>query len=296
MKLGVYNNLSDQAFLEKAYRALMGRPLNLATPTAYTEKLQWLKLYDRRDIYTTMVDKAKSKEYISSILGTNEYCIETLGVWDTFDEIDISSLPEQFVLKCTHDSGGIFICKDKSQLNLSVAKKTIESGLARSFYLRTREPQYKNIKARIIAEPYIEDEKTKELRDYKFFCFNGKARALFVATDRQKDDEPTKFDFFDMEYNHLDIVNGHPNAAIPPEKPQNFELMRKLAEKLSEGFPHIRVDFYEANGNVYIGELTLHHFSGFEPFVPEKWDYVFGEWLALPEKKETSEGSVMKGK
>lgn len=288
MKLGFYNHLSDKAFLEKAYRAYMGRTLDLESPSAYTEKLQWLKLYDRRDIYTTMVDKAQAKDYISNILGTKEYCIETLGVWDSFEEIDFSLLPNQFVLKCTHDSGGIVICKDKSALNMEKTRETIEEGLKRSFFLKTREPQYKNVKPRIIGEPYVEDHSSKELRDYKFFCFDGKARCLFVATDRQVVDEPTKFDFFDLDYRHLDIVNGHPNAKVPPEKPKNFELMIELAEKLSKGFPHIRVDFYEADGKVYIGELTLHHFSGFEPFVPDKWDYVFGDWLVLPKRGDNS--------
>lgn len=286
MKLGLYNRLSDRTFLEKAYKAYMGRNLNLDSPKAYTEKLQWLKLYDRRDVYTTMVDKAQAKEYISRKLGTNEYCIETLGVWDHFDEIDFDMLPNQFVLKCTHDSGGIVICKDKTKLDFEKARETIEEGLKRSFFLQTREPQYKNVKPRIIGEPYIEDQSSKELRDYKFFCFDGKARCLFVATDRQVANEPTKFDFFDLNYTHLDIVNGHPNAKKVPEKPLNFELMKELAEILSKGFPHIRVDFYEANGKVYVGELTLHHFSGFEPFVPDQWDYTFGEWLVLPQRSE----------
>lgn len=284
MELGLYDHLPDKEFLEKAYFSLMGRQLDLTAPTAYTEKLQWLKLYDRREIYTTMVDKAQSKSYITSILGTNEYSIETLGVWDKFDDIDFNALPNQFVLKCTHDSGGIVICKDKTSLDMIKAKRTIENGLKHSFYLRTREPQYKNVIPRIIGEPYIEDSSTKELRDYKFFCFDGKARCLFVATDRQKIGEPTKFDFFDLNYDHLDIINGHPNAKVPPERPFNFELMIDLAEKISKGFPHIRVDFYEVNKRAYIGELTLHHFSGFEPFVPDKWDYVFGEWLTLPKR------------
>ena len=284
MKMGLYNRLSDKAFLEKAYRAYMGRDLNLVSPKAYTEKLQWLKLYDRRDIYTTMVDKAQAKGYISERLGTSEYCIETLGVWDRFDDIDFDLLPDQFVLKCTHDSGGIVICKDKSKMDLNKAREIINDGLKRSFFMQTREPQYKKVKPRIIGEPYVEDHSSKELRDYKFFCFDGKARCLFVATDRQVINEPTKFDFFDLNYTHLNIINGHPNAKNPPEKPLNFELMIKLAETLSTGFPHIRVDFYEANGKVYVGELTLHHFSGFEPFVPDHWDYTFGDWLVLPQR------------
>jgi len=134
----------------------------------------------------------------------------------------------------------------------------------------------------IIGEPYLEDASSKELRDYKVFCFDGTAKCLFVATNRQSVDEPTKFDFFDLGYRHLDIINGHPNAKIPPAKPHNLDLMIELAEKLSKGYPHIRVDFYEVNNRLYVGELTLHHWSGFEPFIPDEWDYVIGEWLILP--------------
>ena len=279
---GLYNRLSDKDYLEKAYYYLMNRRLNLASPKAYTEKLQWLKLYDRRDVYTSMVDKANAKTFICDVLGTDEFCIDTLGVWKNTDEIDIDKLPRQFVLKCTHDSGGIVICKDKETFNWNESRKVLEHGLKSSFYLITRESQYKNVIPQIIGEPYVEDNRTGELRDYKFFCFDGKAKALFVATDRQKPGEETKFDFFDIEYNHLPIINGHPNAAIPPEKPLNFDLMIALAEKVSAGFPHVRVDFYEANGKLYIGELTLHHFSGFTPFIPDEWDYKFGDWLTLP--------------
>ena len=147
--------------------------------------------------------------------------------------------------------------------------------------MQGREWPYKNVRPRIIAEKYMEDNETKELRDYKFFCFDGQPKALFVASDRQCKEE-TKFDFFDMNYQHLPITNGHPNASVIPEKPIKFNEMKVLAEKLSNGFPHVRVDFYEVNGRVYFGELTFYHWSGFMPFNPEKWDYEFGSWLKLP--------------
>ncbi len=287
---GWYDRLSDKAFLEKAFRAYLGRPINWDKPVTFNEKLQWLKLYDRREIYPTMVDKSTAKGYFSSVLGTDEYCVPTLGVWDSFEEIRFDDLPEQFVLKCTHDSGGLYICKDKSQMDLREAEQKMKRGLKSSFFLKTREWQYSQVKPRIIAEPYLEDEVTKELRDYKFFAFDGEVKCLFVATDRQKPNEPTKFDFFDREYRHLDIVNGHPNAAVPPEKPAHFDLMLQLASTLSRGFPFLRVDLYEVNGRVYVGELTLHHYSGFVPFVPEKWDGIFGEWLTLPDRT-TENGS-----
>lgn len=277
------HKLSDKKFLKLEYYACMGERLNLENPETYNEKLQWLKLYDRKAEYTTMVDKYSVKEYVADKIG-EEYIIPTLGVWDAFDEINFDSLPNQFVLKCTHDSGGLVICKNKSGFDIQKAKEKIEKSLKRDYFYVHREWPYKNVKKRIIAEKYMEDAETSELRDYKFFTFDGKVKALFIATDRQNEVEETKFDFFDEEYNHLDIRNGHPNATRIPQKPQNFELMKELAQKLSEGIPHVRVDFYEVNGKVYFGELTFTHWSGLVAFEPKKWDYTFGSWITLPEK------------
>ena len=275
--------IPDPLYLRLRYLFVMKKVLHLKNPVTYNEKLQWLKLNDRKDIYTTMVDKYEAKRFVSDRIG-EEYIIPVLGVWNSFDEIDFESLPERFVLKCTHDSGGLVIVKDKSKLDLDSAKKKIEKCLKKNYYYCGREWPYKNVKPRILAEVYMEDAKTSELRDYKFFCFNGKAKALFVASERQKEDEETKFDFFDMEYNHLPIRNGHPNAEIPPEKPMNFDRMRELAEILSEGIPHLRVDFYEVDGKIYFGELTFTHWNGMTPFEPEEWDETFGSWIELPIK------------
>lgn len=147
-----------------------------------------------------------------------------------------------------------------------------------------REWPYKDIKPRIIAEQYMEDNASGELRDYKFFCFDGKVKALFIASDRMTQGEETKFDFFDADYNHLPFRNGHPNASVLPNKPLNFDKMKELAAQLSAGYPQVRVDLYEVNGKVYFGELTFFHWSGMTPFEPEDWDYKFGEWLTLPPK------------
>ena len=281
---GFYKNLSDEKLLKKLFKARMGKELDLENPKTFNEKTQWLKLYDRRPEYTQMVDKYEAKKYVSDRIG-EEYIIPLLGVWDKFDEIDFDKLPKQFVLKCTHDSGGLVIVRDKDKLDKKAAKAKIEKCLKKNYYYYCREWPYKNVKPRIIAEAYMEDAETKELRDYKFFCFNGVAKALFVATERQNKNEETKFDFFDMEYNHLPIKNGHPNAAVPPKKPKTFDEMKTLAEKLSVGVPSLRVDFYEVNGKCYFGELTLSHFNGMTPFEPEEWDYKFGEWITLPPKK-----------
>lgn len=274
----------DRLYLGALYRLLIGGKLNLKTPTTYSEKLQWLKLYYRKPVFTTMVDKYAVKQYVESIIGS-DYVIPTLKVWDHVEDINWDELPNQFVLKCTHDSGGIVICKDKSTLNKEQAVKKLKAGLKRDYYKQWREWPYKNVPRRIIAEQYVEPEaKFQDLPDYKFFCFNGEVKALFVATDRQKEGEDVKFDFFDEHFNLLPFKQGHEHAETTPQKPTHFELMKSVAAKLSEGIPHVRVDFYEAGDKVFFGELTLYHFSGLVPFQPKEWDRIFGDMLTLPEK------------
>lgn len=282
IKFTIEKLLPDRIFLQLKFKKRMGKKLNLKSPQTFNEKIQWLKLYDRKPIYSLMVDKYTAKQYVAEHIG-NEYIIPTLGVWDKFDDIDFDALPNQFVLKCTHDSGGLVICRDKKSLDKQGAKEKIEHSLKKNYYWSGREWPYKNVKPRIIAEQYMEDSKTEELRDYKFFCFDGVARALFIATERQKEGEEVKFDFYDMNFKHLDFRQGHPNAAACPAKPETFNEMRRIAEKLSEGIPHLRVDFYEVNGKAYFGELTFSHFSGMVPFNPEEWDTTFGGWIKLPE-------------
>lgn len=274
---------NDKSYIKYLWNNRMDYPLDLDNPKTYNEKLQWLKLYNKDKTYTALVDKYEVKEYVSKRIG-GQYIIKTLGVWDSFDEIDFDSLPNQFVLKCTHDSGGIVICKDKMGFNKAAAKKKIEKSLKSDYYMYAREWPYKNVRRRIIAEEYMEDSVTKELRDYKFFCFDGDVEWLFIATDRQNREEPY-FDFFDKDYNHLPLKHGHPNSPIPPQKPSCFDEMKLLATKLSSGFPHVRVDFYEVNGKVYFGELTFFHHSGMVPFEPREWDYKFGEHIKLSKTK-----------
>ena len=279
--LGRYNDWDDKKYLEKVFECIMGKELDLDNPQTFNEKLQWLKLYDRKPEYTTMVDKYAVKKYVADIIG-EEYIIPTLGVWNHFDEIDFDKLPNQFVLKCTHDSGGLVICKDKNKLDLKAAKQKIEKSLKQNYYWFGREWPYKDVKPRIIAEKYMIDESGYELKDYKFFCFNGEPKMMFIATDRGSD---TKFDFYDIDFNHLPFTNGHPNANKKIKRPKNYSKMLALAAKLSFGIPHVRVDFYNINGKIYFGELTFFHWSGLVPFEPEEWDYKLGNWLKLPEKK-----------
>lgn len=272
---------SDEKFLKRIFKLSMGKELNLDNPQTFSEKLQWLKLHNRKPEYTQMVDKVGAKEYVANIIG-EEYIIPTIGVWDRVEDIDFDKLPDQFVLKCTHDSGGIVICSDKSKLDISAAKAKLKRGLKRQFYAQNREWPYKNVKPRIIGEQYMVDDSGYELKDYKWFCFNGEPKALFIATDRGVKGEETKFDFFDAEFNHLPFTNGHPNANREIAKPKSFEKMKELAAKLSEGQPHLRVDFYDIDGKIYFGELTFYHWSGTMPFEPEEWDYTFGSWIKLP--------------
>ncbi len=275
--------IPDKPYLKLRYRARFHQRLNLKNPRTFSEKIQWLKLYDRKPEYSMMVDKCEVKKYVANLIG-EEYIIPTLGVWNSFDEIDFDALPNQFVLKCTHDSGGLVICTDKASFDIEAAKKKIEGSMKAKYYYHGREWPYKSVKPRIIAEQFMEDSTTKDLRDYKFFAFKGEAKLLFIATERQEKDSETKFDFFDMEFNHLDFRNGHPNADVTPTKPQNFDKMKELTEKLSVGIPHVRVDFYDVNGKVYFGELTFSHWSGLMPFEPHEWDEILGSWITLPEK------------
>lgn len=272
----------DELFLRIKWNICMNYSLNLNNPQTFNEKLQWLKLYDRKPLYTNMVDKYEAKKHVADIIG-EEHIIKTLVVYNNLNEIDFESLPNQFVLKYTHDSGGVVICKDKSKLNKNAAIKTLKKSLRGNYYWRTREWPYKNVKPRIIAEEYMEDA-FGELRDYKFFCFNGKVKFMFIATDRTKNTD-TCFDFFDADFNHLPFVQGHPNAKKTPDKPNTFNEMKEIAERLSKGIPCLRVDLYEVNGKIYFGELTFSHFSGIVPFVPKEWDYRLGSWIMLPKVK-----------
>lgn len=272
---------SDKVYLSIKHFLLVGGFMHWRNPKTYNEKLNWLKIYDRNPIYTTMVDKIKAKEYVSKVIG-EEYIIPTYCTWERPEDIDFNSLPNQFVLKCNHaGSYGMCICKDKSKLDFAKVRSGLADCLKEDYYLFSREWPYKNVERKILAEKYMLDNKTNELRDYKFFCMDGQCRALFIATDRQNRKEPY-FDFFDADFNHLDIEQGHPNAPTMPEKPINFDLMKTLAEKLSQGIPQLRVDFYEVNGKVFIGELTLFHFGACTPFKPKSIDDKWGTWIKLP--------------
>lgn len=281
--LRLSNYIPDRFYLQLLYRRVFGKKLNLLNPITYNEKLQWLKLYNRNPLYSRLVDKYEVKKWVENRIGA-QYLIPTIGVWNEFDEIDFEKLPNQFVLKCTHDSGGVIIVNNKSELNIVNAREKINRCLKRNYFWPGREWPYKNVTPRIIAEDYIsfKDSDLSGIPDYKFFCFDGKVNALLVATDRQAGD--TKFDFFDNKFTPLPFRWGHDHARVTPGKPKNFDQMVRIAETLSKGFPHVRVDLYNCDGMVYFGELTFTHWSGFCPFEPEEWDSRFGEWINLPDR------------
>lgn len=274
------HTMPTKAYLKLKYRVVFKKPLDLKNPQTYSEKLQWLKLYGYRPEHTMMVDKVLVKDYVRNIIG-DEYIIPTLAVWDDPDGIDFDSLPDRFVLKCNHDSGRVVVCRDKAGLDRDKALKEMRASFRHNYYLMGRETPYKFVRRKVFAEQYMQDEKTSDIRDYKFFCFGGVPKAMFIASERATD---VKFDFFDMDFNHLPLRQGYDNSPYPIDKPENFELMKELAAKLSKGLPHVRVDLYEINGKVYFGELTFFHFSGFMPFEPADWDRTWGEWLELPSK------------
>jgi len=293
---GLADLLSDEIYLKCSYRARVGTKLHLDNPQTFNEKLQWLKLHDRNPLYTTLSDKYAVRQYIKDKIG-EKYLIPLLGgPWESFDEINFDALPNQFVLKCTHDSGGVVVCRDKSRFDINAAREKISRCLKRNYYLIGREWPYKNVPPRIIAEQYMTDdgdipesdgpERITDLKDYKFFSFNGTVKVMYVASNRASTTEETNYDFFDMDFQHLPFTSVHPNAAVPPKKPATFDEMRELAERLSQGFPHVRVDFYEIDGKVYFGEMTFYHGSGTEPFEPDEWDTILGSWIDLPPKTE----------
>lgn len=275
--------LPDKLYLKWIYYLETGHKLDLKNPKRYNEKLQWLKVNYHDPLWTLMVDKYKVKEFVNERVGS-EYVVPCLGVWNRAEDIEWDKLPNQFVLKTNHDSGnnGVFIIKDKLKIDIAKLTKRIDRSLHRDTSLPGREWPYKDVKRCVFAEQYLEDA-TGELRDYKFFCFDGVVKYLFIATERQSGGE-VKFNYFDADFNDLGIVQHHPMSDKKIEKPQLFEQMKELASKLSKGLPQVRVDLYNVNGEIYFGEYTFFHHGGTVPFHPDKWDYIFGANIQLPSK------------
>lgn len=279
---GVLNFLSDTTYLKMMYRVNMGKSLNLDSPQTFNEKLQWLKIHDRNPLYTSLVDKYEVKQYVADRIG-EKYIIPTLGIWSHFDDIDFSALSNRFVLKCTHDSGGIVICKDKEKLNKKVAKNLLEKCLKRNYYWYGREWPYKNVHPKIIAEKFISDKENidTKLTDYKFFCFNGKVNNVMVCLDR--DSGATKFYFFSPDWK-LMRINKRGKAApldFTLPKPECLDEMVFVAEKLAKGLPFVRIDLYQSNKMVYFGEITFFPDSGFDSNILQETDLEWGRMIKL---------------
>jgi len=271
--------IPDKLYLKVYYRLRMREKLDLKNPGTFNQKLQWLKLYDRNPKYPQMVDKFGVREIIEKEIG-KEYLIPLLGVWDEFDDIDFEKLPNQFVLKATHDSGSVVICKDKATFEIDSARKKLKAAISKNHFYSGREYVYKNINPRIICEKYMVDESGIELKDYKLFCFNGVPKILFVASNRFKN---VIFDFYDMELNRLPFTTGKNGTSSKSiTKIESFDLMIDIAKKLSKDIPFVRVDFYNISGRIYFGELTFYHDGGISPFHPQEWDKKLGDFIKLP--------------
>lgn len=270
----VGKGISDKKYIRWVYFLRNGKKLNLDNPVTYFDKINWIKLNDRRPEYTTMVDKYEVKQYVSDIIG-EEYVIPTIGVYENSNEIEFDKLPDQFVLKCTHDGGSTIICKEKKTFDIQMAKERLNRYLKRNYYYLSREWPYKDVTPRIICEPYLAGIVDQ---NYKFFCFNGEVKFLYVAPFRE-----LTSDYFDCDYNHLDGIHNvfHNSAPKPPQRPDTFDEMKRLAEKISKGYPEMRVDFYDDHGKVYFGEITFFQEGGFAPWIPDKWNYIFGEYIDL---------------
>ena len=275
---------SDKLYIKCYYERFMKKKLTskqLKCPRTFNEKLNWRKLYDRQPIYTTMADKVDGKKYIENIVG-GQYIIPTIGIYDSVDEVPFDKLPEQYVIKCSHDSGSIYICRDKATFDVEKVKADFRVKLKRNFYWASREWQYKNIKPRVIVEKYIHDSSDNYPMDYKFYCFDGKVHYLEVDFNRFTEHKANYYnrDFEPVKFNEVSLF---PDKDVLIEKPNQYEKMLEIAEKLSKGISHLRVDLYYINSHIYVGELTICSGGGVSPYL-NNGDEILGDCWILPKK------------
>ena len=270
--------MSEKFWLEAIYLKWTGLHLDLRHPMTFNEKIQWMKLYDRNPLYTQLVDKNLVKEWVADKIG-KQYVIPTLAVYSSEEEIDFDKLPNQFVLKCNHDSGSVIVCRNKEQIDKDEVKRHFRERLAYDCSAVCGEWAYRNVPRMIIAEQFMEDKSGEALMDYKWFCFNGIPKIMYMCRD--KGEHPTT-DFFDMEFNRLPIRIQDPPSEVCPDKPVLFDEMKRLAGVLSKGLPEVRVDFYVVNGQIYFGEMTFYHLGGMTQIKPYEWNVKMGEMIHLP--------------
>lgn len=283
---GKYNDMPDDEYCKKLFKAKIGKELNLENPKTFSEKLNWLKCYYHKSEYSQMVDKYEVKKYVADLIG-EEYVIPALAIWDSVDDIDISSLPNQFVLKCTHDSGGFVICKDKESFDLSAAKIKLRKSMKANYYFPDREWPYKNVKPRILAEPFIDSLGKPESVEYKITCADGKlCFGTICGGIAHTEYSKRTNDHYDENFNIMPWYAYYKPSKNPvTEKPAHYDEIVELAKKISIGIPSVRVDFYVHNDHVYFGEITFYTWAGFLKFTPDEWDLKLGKYITLPNEK-----------
>lgn len=281
-KYGFYRWMPDECYIRRQFRYEMGKTVDLSNPKTFNEKLQWLKLHDRKSEYTQMVDKYEAKKYVANLIG-QEHVIPTLGIYDRFENIDFSELPDQFVIKCTHDSGGLVICRDKRKFDVLRARKKIQKSLRTNYYWYGREWAYKQVTPRIIVEEYMEEECSAGLTDYKFFCFNGEPRLLYVS-DGLENHQTAHISFYNMDGGELPF---HRKDYLPRAKPlilpANFATMKVIAERIAKEIsnPFVRIDLYSVQGAIFFSEITFCPCGGMLPFTPENYDRILGDMIDI---------------
>ncbi len=285
-RYGKYNLMSDQEYLSKMFRLMLNYDINWENPKTFNEKMQWLKLNYQKPEFTTMVDKYGVREYVTSLIG-KEHVVPLLGAWDNPNDIDIDTLPDQFVMKTTHGSGDIYICRDKSLFDIDKAKKAMVKSMKENYYYQSREWPYKNVKPRVIAEQYMQHGGERNLRVYKVFNFNGEPKIVQVIQNDKTRDEA--IDYFDTDWNRLELRQNYPNSKVIPSKPETLEKIIELSRMCSKGFPFLRTDWYEVNGKVYFSEFTFYSDAGMAKFYPESWDLELGNLIDLPNRTVVEE-------
>ena len=285
VRFGLTDSMSDEDFIKRKFKLAFGYDLNLKNSKTFNEKLNWLKLYDRNPEYTSMVDKYEVKKYVAEKIGA-EYIIPLLGVYNNFDEINFDELPEQFVLKTTHDCGGLEICRDKKNFNIEEARARLNKHLKINYYWGKREWPYKNVKPRIIAEKYIDSLGKPESIEYKLTCFNGVAKLITICKGiAHTDFDKRTNDHYDRDLNPLKWYAYYKNSPVPVQPPKEIHEIIALSEKLAAGIPQVRVDSYLIDNKIYFGEMTFYTWAGFIRFNPPEWDEILGSWIELPKLK-----------
>lgn len=275
---GLFNWLSDKKFLELYYYCKMGKKLDLENPKTYNEKLQWLKLYDRNELYCKLVDKYQVRQYIKSTIG-EKYLVPMIKMYESEKDINWNELPNEFVIKCTHGSASVIVCKNKNELNINYEKEKLKKWLSKNVFYYGREWPYKHLEPRIICEKLLKDKNGKIPEDYKIFCFNGEPVAISIHDGRFTEDYT--HDIYDIDWKKLNVRRGIKNSNKIKDKPVNFDEMLEISRVLSKGLKHVRVDLYNLDGKIYFGELTFFTASGFQGFEPNEYDYIWGDLITI---------------